>query len=207
MRCVFQPGDLVAEGIIETHQCILHAWGGLSLRNAHLVLGDPQRLKHSILVVAAEGECLGNTVLDLHNGRIRRRRTAEKRRNETLRPCSSHAMSAWRGNAFRFCESGVITHSREPMARFGGNLGVAKCSHLVLLWPRHDDPLMLFGAPHEELTDEEVAAVLPQSMASAGRLPRHADVWLAGICAEHLVDGLRAAGLVVSRPVEWRLHR
>ena len=41
-------------------------------------------------------------------------------------------------------------------------------------------------------------------MASAGRLPRHADVFLAGICAEHLVDGLRAAGLIVARPVEWR---
>ena len=28
---------------------------------------------------------------------------------------------------------------------------------------------------------------------NAGRLPRHADVWL-GICAEHLIDGLRVAG-------------
>jgi hypothetical protein len=37
-------------------------------------------------------------------------------------------------------------------------------------------------------------------------LPRHADLFLAGICAEHLVDGLRSAGLIVIRPVEWRLH-
>ena len=65
---------------------------------------------------------------------------------------------------------------------------------------------MLFVAPHEELSDEVIVAVLRQSVAGAGRLPRPADVFLAGICAEHLVDGLRAAGLVVSRPVEWRLH-
>ena len=37
--------------------------------------------------------------------------------------------------------------------------------------------------------------------------PRHADVWLAGICAEHLVDGRRAAGLIVARPTQWRLHQ
>ena len=55
---------------------------------------------------------------------------------------------------------------------------------------------MLFEPPRVELTDAEVAAILRQSMASAGRLPRHADVFLAGICAEHLVDGLRAAGLI-----------
>ena len=63
---------------------------------------------------------------------------------------------------------------------------------------------MLFETPHEELTDEEGVAVLRQSMASAGR--RHAEVWLAGICAEHLVDGLRAAGLIVARPLRWTLH-
>ena len=48
--------------------------------------------------------------------------------------------------------------------------------------------------------------MLRQSIACAGRLPRHADVSLAGVCAEHLVDGLRAAGLIVARPVQWRLH-
>ena len=61
---------------------------------------------------------------------------------------------------------------------------------------------MLFEMPYDELTDEEIAAVLRQSIASAGRLPRHADVYLAGVCAEHLVDGLRAAGLLVIRPVQ-----
>lgn len=67
-------------------------------------------------------------------------------------------------------------------------------------------PAMLFETPHDELSDDEVAAVLRQTMASAGRLPRHADLWLAGICAEHLVDGLRAAGLIVARPTQWRMH-
>ena len=66
--------------------------------------------------------------------------------------------------------------------------------------------LMLFTQPHEELSDGEVADVLRLAIANAGHLPRHADVFLAGICAEHLVDALRSAGLIVIRPVQWRLH-
>jgi len=66
---------------------------------------------------------------------------------------------------------------------------------------------VLFIPPHDELTDEEIAALLRQSIANAGRLPRQAEVFLAGICAEHLVEGLRAAGLLVVRPVRWRLHQ
>ena len=66
---------------------------------------------------------------------------------------------------------------------------------------------MLFGQPQDELTDEEIADILRQLIASAGRLPRSADVFLAGICAEHLVDGLRAAGLLVVRPIQWSLHQ
>ena len=65
---------------------------------------------------------------------------------------------------------------------------------------------MLFETPHDELSDEEIAAVLRQSIAAAGRLSRHADVYLAGICAEHLVDGLRAAGLLVIRPAQRKLR-
>jgi hypothetical protein len=65
---------------------------------------------------------------------------------------------------------------------------------------------MLFEPPHEELSDEEIAAVLRQTIAAAGRLSRNADAFLAGVCAEHLVDGLRAAGLLVIRPVRWQLH-
>jgi hypothetical protein len=56
---------------------------------------------------------------------------------------------------------------------------------------------MLFEPPHEELPDEEIAAVLRQTIAGAGRLSRHADVFLAGVCAEHLVDGLRAASPMI----------
>jgi hypothetical protein len=56
---------------------------------------------------------------------------------------------------------------------------------------------MLFDPPQEELSDEEVAEILRPAIASAGRLPRHAD---------HLVDGLRAAGLIVARPVQRRPH-
>ena len=65
---------------------------------------------------------------------------------------------------------------------------------------------MLFELPREELSDEEIAAVLRQSIAAAGRLSRNADTFLAGVCAEHLVDGLRAAGLFVIPPAQWRLH-
>jgi hypothetical protein len=65
---------------------------------------------------------------------------------------------------------------------------------------------MLFAEPHEQLSDEDIADVLRQSIANAGQLSLHADVFLASICAEHLVDGLRAAGLLVVRPVQWRPH-
>jgi hypothetical protein len=67
-------------------------------------------------------------------------------------------------------------------------------------------PVVLFVPPHEVLSDEDIANVLRQLIGDAGRLPRHADVFMAGICAEHLVDGLRRAGLLVVRPVQWRLH-
>ena len=66
---------------------------------------------------------------------------------------------------------------------------------------------MLFEPPPEELSDEEIAAVTRQTIAAAGRLSRQADLVLAGVGAEHLVDGLRAAGLLVIRPAQWRLHR
>ena len=66
---------------------------------------------------------------------------------------------------------------------------------------------MLFAPPHDQLSDEEIAEVLRLSIANAGRLPRNADVFLASICAEHLVDGLRAAGLLVVRPIQWSLHQ
>ena len=60
---VFEPGDLVAEGILETRQRILHARRGAALREAHLMLGDLQRLEHPVFIVAGECEC----VLIWHN--------------------------------------------------------------------------------------------------------------------------------------------
>src|SRR4051794_40043400 len=61
---------------------------------------------------------------------------------------------------------------------------------------------MLFQPPQEEPRIETL--ILRQTIACAGRLPRSADVFLAGICAEHLVKGLRQAGLIVARPVQGR---
>jgi hypothetical protein len=66
---------------------------------------------------------------------------------------------------------------------------------------------MLFQPPQQELSDEEVAAILRRAIASGGRLSRQADVFLAGVCADHLVDGVREAGLIVARLVRWQLHR
>ena len=60
----------------------------------------------------------------------------------------------------------------------------------------------LFPETYQTLSDEEIAAVLRQAIMRSGRLPRSADLYLAGVCAEHLVDELRTAGLdVVRRPV------
>lgn len=64
---------------------------------------------------------------------------------------------------------------------------------------------MLFDPFHDEVPDEELAALLPELIAQAGRLPRSTDVYLAGLCAEHLVEGLRDAGLHVIRAA-GRLH-
>ena len=50
---------------------------------------------------------------------------------------------------------------------------------------------MLFQRPQEELSDAEIAAILRQAMAGAGRLPRSADVLLAGMRAEHLREAAR----------------
>ena len=66
---------------------------------------------------------------------------------------------------------------------------------------------MLFEPPHDELSDEEIAAVFRHAVASAGRLPRSADLLLAGLCAEHLVNCLRLAGLKIVRPRDWQLHQ
>jgi len=64
---------------------------------------------------------------------------------------------------------------------------------------------MLFEIPGHELFDAEVAAILRDILTGAGRYPRHIELNFASICAEHLVDGLRLAGLLVIRPAPMRL--
>ena len=64
---------------------------------------------------------------------------------------------------------------------------------------------MLFDIPHHELSDTEIAALLRDIIAGAGRFPRNIELCFASIGAEHLVEGLRLAGLVVIRPAPMRL--
>ena len=64
---------------------------------------------------------------------------------------------------------------------------------------------MLVEIPHHELSDAEIAAILRDIIAGAGRFPRNMELSFASVCAEHLVDGLRLAGLIVIRPVPTRL--
>jgi hypothetical protein len=66
-------------------------------------------------------------------------------------------------------------------------------------------PLMPLEIPHHELSDAEIAAVLRDTIAGAGRFPRHIELCFSAICAEHLVDGLRLAGLIVIRAAPVRL--
>jgi hypothetical protein len=66
-------------------------------------------------------------------------------------------------------------------------------------------PPMPFEIPHHELSDAEIAAVLRDTIAGAGRFPRHVELCFSAICAEQLVDGLRLAGLIVIRPAPLRL--
>lgn len=65
--------------------------------------------------------------------------------------------------------------------------------------------LMVFEIAGHELSDAEVAAILRDIIAGAGRYPRHIELNFSAICAEHLVDGLRLAGLIVIRPAPLRL--
>jgi hypothetical protein len=61
------------------------------------------------------------------------------------------------------------------------------------------EQLSFFPDTWPTLSDEEIAAVLREAIARGRRLPRSADLYLAGVCAEHLVDELRSAGLEVVR--------
>lgn len=57
----------------------------------------------------------------------------------------------------------------------------------------------LFPDPPPFVPDAEVVATLRTAIASAGRLPRSADLLLSGLCAEYLVAELRNAGLSIVR--------
>lgn len=53
----------------------------------------------------------------------------------------------------------------------------------------------LFPDTRHDATDAEVVAALRIAIARGGRLPRLAELYLAGVGAEYLVDELREAGL------------
>ena len=57
----------------------------------------------------------------------------------------------------------------------------------------------LFPEPQPRVPDDEVVATLRAAITHAGRLPRSADLALAGLCAEYLVAELHNAGLDVVR--------
>jgi hypothetical protein len=68
------------------------------------------------------------------------------------------------------------TFSRtEADVRIVRPLSLAEGQHVLLLFSRRPYatiPVILFVPGHEELSDNEIAEVLRQSIASAGRLPR-----------------------------------
>ena len=49
-----------------------------------------------------------------------------------------------------------------------------------------------FCDPRPEVTDEEVVEAFRIALQRGGRLPRLADLYLSTVCAEHLIDELRA---------------
>ncbi len=61
------------------------------------------------------------------------------------------------------------------------------------------DQRSLFPDPRPQVTDDEVVAAFRIAIARGGRLPRLAELYLSTVCAEHLVDELRGAGLEVVR--------
>ncbi len=69
------------------------------------------------------------------------------------------------------------------------------------------DQPSLFPDPRQDATDEEVVTAFRVAIQRGGRLPRLADLYLSTVCATHLVDELRQAGLDVvrrpPRPLRW----
>jgi hypothetical protein len=58
---------------------------------------------------------------------------------------------------------------------------------------------MFDANPFEPVPWEEVEATLTEAIRSSagGQMTRHAEVYLAGVCAKHLTDRLALAGFVV----------
>ena len=52
LRGSVQRGYLVGEPILQLGQRVLHSRGGCSLRDAGLVLGEPEQLRDTVLVIA-----------------------------------------------------------------------------------------------------------------------------------------------------------
>jgi hypothetical protein len=103
---VFEPRDLVGEGILKTYERISHARRGLSLCKAHLMLGYPQRLKHSIFVVAGERE----RIWICHNRKNSQGGCGGKGENENLRRRSSPDALISGDNAFSGSKSARLIH-------------------------------------------------------------------------------------------------
>ena len=74
-------------------------------------------------------------------------------------------------------------------------LDSAVCSLYVRVMPQ----AALFPLPSVPVSDEELAETLRIAMARAGRLPRTADLFLCGLCADYLVAELHGAGFRVVR--------
>ena len=66
-------------------------------------------------------------------------------------------------------------------------------------------PFIPFEIPHHGLSDAEITAILRDIIAGPERFSRNIELCFASICTEHLVDGLRLAGLIVIRPAPMRL--
>jgi hypothetical protein len=119
--------------------------------------------------------------------------------------------------AFRSSKRGAISNRLPndgaiPIVRLGEDpldgLQAARLSSVLVLFSSTRPatiPLMLLPIPGRELSDDKVAAMLRDIIAGAGHYPRNIQLYFASICAEHLVDGLRSAGVLAVRPAPLRL--
>jgi hypothetical protein len=144
---VFEPRDLVGEGILETYERILHAQRGLSLCKAHLMLGYPQRLKHSIFVVAGERE----RIWICHNRKNSQGGCGGKGENENLRRRSSPDALNIRRQCIQREQIGAFDPSLHVSVRRAGgcciNLMFPSCSNKPLAaTPRYCGMQILFLA-------------------------------------------------------------